>query len=238
MNEQKAKFEAQRDDYARLRDKLRTLPDQIEYDVFVPIACSSIEGAEYTSGGLTSRSSGRDLPLAFMPGKLVHTNELLVHLGDNWFAARSAKQSAEIAERRVGQYGEHLDVMEKSEKQITDWLAKIDELRGDGEQLVEINELYDEEEERKWQEKHRENVRKQKEKERREREASRKLDAAGSVQSVERGFTRLSTVSETVSERVLERDPVKGVQPSSGATAETSGRPISKFKQQMLNKKK
>ena len=40
-------------------------------------------------------------PLAFMPGKLVHTNEILVLLGDNWFVDRSAKQACEIIDRRV-----------------------------------------------------------------------------------------------------------------------------------------
>ena len=35
-----------------------------------------------------------------MPGQLYHTNEILVLLGDNWFAKRSAKQASEIAERR------------------------------------------------------------------------------------------------------------------------------------------
>jgi len=36
-----------------------------------------------------------------MPGYLVHTNEILVLLGDNWFCERSAKQASEIAQRRV-----------------------------------------------------------------------------------------------------------------------------------------
>lgn len=221
--------------------------------MFVPVACSSIDGFEYTSGGLTIESSGRDLPLAFMPGKLVHTNEVLVHLGDNWFAHRSAKQSAEIAERRIEQYGERLSAIEKSEQQIADWLTKIDELKSDRQQLVEINEELNEEEERKWREKHRENVRKQKEKERQQREAaaSKKLDELGSVQRLEKDFTNFGL--STVSERVLERDPAKGVHSpaassSGGNTGGTSsdaacgtgasGRPISKFKQQMLNKRK
>ena len=38
---------------------------------------------------------------AFMPGQLVHTNEILVLLGDNWFVDRSAKQAGEIVQRRV-----------------------------------------------------------------------------------------------------------------------------------------
>ena len=40
-------------------------------------------------------------PLAFMPGKIVHTNEILVLLGDNWFVERSAKQATEIIGRRI-----------------------------------------------------------------------------------------------------------------------------------------
>ena len=40
-------------------------------------------------------------PLAFMPGRLIHTNEILVLLGDNWFAERSAKEAVEIVKRRV-----------------------------------------------------------------------------------------------------------------------------------------
>jgi unconventional prefoldin RPB5 interactor 1 len=39
--------------------------------------------------------------MAFMPGKIVHTNEVLVLLGDNWFVERSAKQATEIVERRL-----------------------------------------------------------------------------------------------------------------------------------------
>lgn len=39
--------------------------------------------------------------LAFMPGRLLHTNEILVLLGDNWFAERSAKQAVEIVQRRL-----------------------------------------------------------------------------------------------------------------------------------------
>ena len=38
--------------------------------------------------------------VAFMPGKLVHTNEITVLLGDNWFAERSASQALKIVERR------------------------------------------------------------------------------------------------------------------------------------------
>jgi unconventional prefoldin RPB5 interactor 1 len=36
-----------------------------------------------------------------MPGKLIHTNEILAMLGDNWFVERSTKQSIDIVERRM-----------------------------------------------------------------------------------------------------------------------------------------
>lgn len=35
-----------------------------------------------------------------MPGKLIHTNEILVLLGDQYYAERSAKQAVEILGRR------------------------------------------------------------------------------------------------------------------------------------------
>ena len=40
--------------------------------------------------------------VAFMPGKLIHTNEILVLLGDNWFVERSAAQAQQIVQRRIG----------------------------------------------------------------------------------------------------------------------------------------
>ena len=48
--------------------------------------------------------NGLQIPLgkmAFMPGKLVHTNEITVLLGDNYFAERSVAQSLAIADRRL-----------------------------------------------------------------------------------------------------------------------------------------
>lgn len=35
-----------------------------------------------------------------MPGKLVHTNEVTVLLGDNWFSKCSAKQAVALVEHR------------------------------------------------------------------------------------------------------------------------------------------
>ena len=40
-------------------------------------------------------------PLAFFPGQLVHTNDILVHLGDDWHVEYSAKQAAALLSRRI-----------------------------------------------------------------------------------------------------------------------------------------
>ena len=38
---------------------------------------------------------------AFMPGQLVHTNEILVLLGENYFLETSATKAAQLADRRL-----------------------------------------------------------------------------------------------------------------------------------------
>jgi len=38
---------------------------------------------------------------AFMKGKLTHTNEILVSLGDGYFAKYSASQAIELCNRRI-----------------------------------------------------------------------------------------------------------------------------------------
>jgi unconventional prefoldin RPB5 interactor 1 len=38
---------------------------------------------------------------AICPGRIIHTNEVLVLLGDNWFVECSAKKAAEIVSHRL-----------------------------------------------------------------------------------------------------------------------------------------
>ncbi|KAH8549877.1 hypothetical protein BGW37DRAFT_501056 [Umbelopsis sp. PMI_123] len=78
-----------RDDYKQLGQLLSSLPDKTSYDIMVPIG-----------------------KLAFMPGRLVHTNEILALLGDNWFADVSAKEAAGIVARRQEVVEENLKVVE------------------------------------------------------------------------------------------------------------------------------
>lgn len=60
-------------------------------------------------------------PMAFMPGELVHTNELMVLLGDNYFVERSGAQAAEIMQRRIDVIE---DIIQRTEKKIKDLEAR------------------------------------------------------------------------------------------------------------------
>ncbi|KAF5897511.1 unconventional prefoldin RPB5 interactor 1 [Clarias magur] len=105
-------------DYESLQDRLSTLPDKLSYDIMVPFGS-----------------------LAFMPGKLVHTNELTVLLGDNWFAKCSAKQAQTLVGRRKKHVENKLDDLHKVVKSFQDRAGFTEDLekmgRGD---FVDIKE--------------------------------------------------------------------------------------------------
>ena len=56
--------------------------------------------------------------MAFMPGELVHTNEVLVLLGDNYFAEQSAAQATAIMQRRIGVIETVISTTEKNVKDL------------------------------------------------------------------------------------------------------------------------
>ncbi|KTG41505.1 hypothetical protein cypCar_00001136 [Cyprinus carpio] len=107
-------------DYESLQERLRTLPDKLSYDIMVPFG-----------------------PLAFMPGKLVHTNELTVLLGDNWFAKCSAKQADTLVEHRKKHVKNALDDLQKVMKNFqnrADFTDDLKKLTGDTEGFLDIRE--------------------------------------------------------------------------------------------------
>ncbi|XP_056622887.1 unconventional prefoldin RPB5 interactor 1 [Triplophysa dalaica] len=93
-------------DYESLQERLKTLPDKLSYDIMVPFG-----------------------PLAFMPGKLVHTNELTVLLGDNWFAKCSAKQADALVEHRKTHVNKTLDDLQKVMKNFQNRADFTDDLK-------------------------------------------------------------------------------------------------------------
>ncbi|XP_075392987.1 unconventional prefoldin RPB5 interactor 1 isoform X1 [Tenrec ecaudatus] len=107
-------------DYNALQERLSTLPDKLSYNIMVPFG-----------------------PFAFMPGKLVHTNEVTVLLGDNWFAKCSAKQAVGLVEHRREHVrktiGDLKKVMKNFESRVefTEDLQKMSDGAGD---IVDIRE--------------------------------------------------------------------------------------------------
>lgn len=128
LRDEKRQFEIYKQDYENLSKRLSTLADKTTHSVMVPIG-----------------------PLAFMPGKLIHTNEILVLLGDNWFAERSAKQAVEIVNRRALFVQERLASLQKDLQNMearvaltSNLLNEMDDMEsGD---LVHIVEEYDDDE--------------------------------------------------------------------------------------------
>lgn len=79
--------------------------------------------------------------MAFFPGKIVHTNEILCLIGNNYYVENSAKQATEVACRRI----------EYVEQIISDYQNKLKELndamemfRIDSEEVMDIREEYNE----------------------------------------------------------------------------------------------
>lgn len=92
-----------------------------------------------------------------MPGRLVHTNEVLVLLGDNWFAERTAAQAQDIAARRLQDCREQLKSAEQAAKLQSHWVEQSEKIHS--EEGVDIVEEVSEEEYAKQKERHREMVR-------------------------------------------------------------------------------
>ncbi|KND04947.1 hypothetical protein, variant [Spizellomyces punctatus DAOM BR117] len=107
-------------------------------------------------------------PFAFMPGQLIHTNEVLVLLGDNWFAERSVKEALEIVGRRREYTTEQVKNLKLAQKELyarmeltelEDPRSSLtleksnvdsdgDEVNEEGLKFVEIREEYNEEAEK------------------------------------------------------------------------------------------
>ncbi|XP_067651665.1 unconventional prefoldin RPB5 interactor-like [Haliotis asinina] len=133
-----AQWQQYKSDYEALHRRLKTLPDKVEHEVMVPFGS-----------------------LAFMPGRLVHTNEVMVLLGDNWFAERSAKQAAEIVSRRIKAVEDSLEKLMEEKKLLTPrqvFTQELEDMAQGSSDVKEIVEKYDSDTEREWQVQHRKNV--------------------------------------------------------------------------------
>ncbi|KAG1173459.1 hypothetical protein G6F70_005858 [Rhizopus microsporus] len=89
LQEEYQRWNNYKTDYDALESLLKTLPDNTTRNAMIPLG-----------------------KVAFMPGKLVHTNEILVLLGDKYYAERSAKQAIDILGRRREYVQENLNLVE------------------------------------------------------------------------------------------------------------------------------
>ena len=119
-NERIANWEKYKNDYIQLRKRIETLPNELNYDIMVPIS-----------------------KVAFMPGKLIHTNEVLVLLGDNWFVDRSAQQACQIIDRRLVGVQNFMDDLIKEKTTLLDQIEISDNLYQEQGEYVNIEEKLD-----------------------------------------------------------------------------------------------
>ncbi|KAJ2374826.1 hypothetical protein IW150_002884 [Coemansia sp. RSA 2607] len=112
-----AQYTEYRDEYLALQTILESLPTETTYSALVPVG-----------------------PLAFFPGHLIHTNEILVLLGDNYFAERSALQASQIALRRAQYADQKINIIngQLDAKTGIRGAGTVEQLSEDG--VVEIKE--------------------------------------------------------------------------------------------------
>ncbi|BFZ63102.1 hypothetical protein YB2330_004220 [Saitoella coloradoensis] len=117
-------------EYAALQEKISDLPQKTTRDIRVPFG-----------------------KFASIPGTLIHTNEITVLLGENWFVERSAHEAAEIIGRRIDYVEENVKKVEGEMEGVRERLGAFEELEretvGDvneaGQPIVEITEELDDE---------------------------------------------------------------------------------------------
>ncbi len=124
--EELEKMRVAQSEYTELVDTLRELPARVEHKVLVPFG-----------------------KLALFPGKLVHTNEVMVLLGDNYFALRSAEQAAGVASRRAEYVAPQVEQLEADVAELNERIEQIrayGQAGGTDDGTFEIREPYEEEE--------------------------------------------------------------------------------------------
>jgi hypothetical protein len=81
--------------------------------------------------------------LAFIPGRIIHSNEILVLLGDNYFVERSCKQAMEIVNRRLKNIEENLDKHQKEKEIFNQQKKYTTNFLDDKTKFIEIKETDD-----------------------------------------------------------------------------------------------
>ncbi|KAL5571151.1 hypothetical protein UlMin_020748 [Ulmus minor] len=111
-------------DNTNLINLVQKLPDQLHHDIMVPFGKA-----------------------AFFPGRLIHTNEFLVLLGEGYYAETTCKQTVEILKRRGKGLESQVDSLKAMVKDLEAEASFFDNTASEAaEGIVEIREDYVEEE--------------------------------------------------------------------------------------------
>lgn len=213
-------------DYECLAERLSTLADRTSHEIMVPIAGSK---------------------LAYMPGYIHHTNEILVLIGDNYFVEKSTKEAVEFVERRISFCHKKIEELNHQRGMLENWLDATGNIKSENESgLVDITEQWSEEELQQWQTKHKQNVQNYKKTLAQQREDvvdidqifakyEKKEELRGHQPDEEKNadiqvqsLSDLSIVEAKSQVTVEERQPTSEEMPTT--------RPISKFKASRMNK--
>ena len=120
-------------DYNSLKSRLMDFSDQTSYNVMVPVAGTK---------------------LAFFPGYIHHTNELMMLIGENYFVEKSNKQALEFVDRRIKFCKSKLEMITNQKTMLENWIRTTENLKNDSEQLVDITETCTDEELKQWEKEH------------------------------------------------------------------------------------
>lgn len=119
INEKIELWKKYKDDYGSLKKLIDTIGDRVKEPYRIPIAGTQI---------------------AFADGHIIHTNEITVLLGDNYFALRSAKQANQIINRRLSSIDDNLKKSHEAKRKTEEWIKAANEHKKDKEEFVEIIE--------------------------------------------------------------------------------------------------
>ncbi|XP_034942811.1 unconventional prefoldin RPB5 interactor-like protein isoform X2 [Chelonus insularis] len=149
-----------------------------------------IEGLQILPQDLSSNCMVPIGKRALMKGKLTHTNEIMVCLGDGYFAKYSASQAIALCERRIKRANEMLEHLEKEKnlfemRQLIPNIYNVFENPGQ----KDIIEYCEEKEINDWRNEHR-----QREKEYRKKLAELKNTCKQEIQSPEDLFKKLDAL--------------------------------------------
>ncbi|XP_075258042.1 uncharacterized protein LOC142350023 [Convolutriloba macropyga] len=86
-------LDKRRNEYTSVKDKLKEVSSKLTYPTMVPLS-----------------------KVAFMPGELIHTNEVLVLLGDGYFVETTAPKASDIADKRLNLIAERRKELEEAVK--------------------------------------------------------------------------------------------------------------------------